>query len=407
MAIRFAVALGVAAAGGFSTGAAAVQAAGANQPRLGGSADAAPTVAFARVANSPFSVGPKPGRPEIADMNGDAKPDIVVVCGSQGEPGSANVFVLLNDGRAQFAAGPGSPFKVGPVHKLAVGDVNGDAKADVAAVEHDSYNVTLMLGDGKGGLQTAAWSPVAAATGQRPHTHDIALADVNRDGKFDVLTTNADDNAISVLLNDGAGKFTAAEGSPFATGRHPYESLNVVDVNSDGKVDIAVTLLMDNRIAVLVGNGKGQFESPAAMRFAVGERPGYAKAVDVNGDRHVDLLTTHDDVGRVDVLLGDGKGGFAAAANSPMRLDVGVWGFAAGDVNRDGRVDLVLGPMRDENVVALLGNGNGTFVRAMLSEANGGKQPNYVALADLNGDNKLDLVTGNYGSGDVSVMVGK
>jgi hypothetical protein len=377
-----------------------------------GPSGAAPKAPYRLSPGSPVMVGPMAGRPSVGDMNGDRIPDVVVACGtccgSRPDPKSGHVVVLLGDGKGEFRDAPGSPFKVASsVRKVALGDFNRDGRLDVAAAQHDSYDVVVFLGDGTGRLAQAPGSPVAASTGTRPHTHEIAAAEVNGDGRVDLLTTNANDNTISVLLGDGTGRFAPAPASPVAAGRHPYDAIAPCDVNGDGRVDLVVPNLAGSAIAVLVGDGTGGFSPAPGSPHRVGDRPGYVAVGDFDRDGDADVAATHDDVGMVDVLLGDGRGGFAPAAGSPVRLAAPVWGIAAHDLDGDGALDLALGAMGDAGPVVLRGDGKGGFAEAGSPVERVGSHAHYVVVADLDRDGRSDLVTGNYGSGDLSVYLGK
>ncbi len=375
---------------------------------------AAGKVDFAPAPGSPYRVGPMAGRPAVGDMNGDGSRDVVIACGiccgDSPKPESGHVVVLLNDGSGRLTAadargGRWTRVLVGPsVRKVALADANGDGALDVFCAEHDTYDVTLLLGDGKGGLVEAPGSPFVAASGARPHTHEIASADLNGDGLADVLTTNANDNAISVLLGDGRGGLTPAAGSPFSCGRHPYDALAVADVDADGSLDVIAPLLAAGKIGVLRGDGRGGLTESAEHKYVVSERPGYVAAGDVNGDGRPDILASHDDVGVIDVLLNDGAGRFTFAEGSPLRVSEPAWGISIADVNGDGSADAVLGAFTRAPIL-LLGDGRGGFSEAAPLAAPAGASPNYVAVADLNADGRLDLVSGNYGSGDVSVFL--
>jgi hypothetical protein len=313
----------------------------------------------------------------------------------------------LGDGRGGFKPAEGSPYQVGPsVRKVALGDVNRDGKLDAVAAEHDTYLVTVLLGDGRGGFRPAPGSPVKTSGGSRPHTHDVVLWDVNRDGALDLLTTNVNDNNVSVLLGDGKGQFTPAPRSPVQVGRGPYDALVLRDLDGDGKPDLVTPNIGGNKLDVLRGDGEGGFARVPGAPFPVGQRPGYVAAADANNDGHLDLLATHDDVGLLAVLLNDGRGSFRHAAGSPLRLSATAWGFDAADLNGDGNVDLALGATGDASPVILLGNGKGEFQELRGLPLKAGKRPEYAVLADLNRDGLPDLVVGNYGSGDVSIFLG-
>ncbi len=356
---------------------------------------------FVAAPGSPFAAGPHPGRPVIADFNADGRPDIALACGAK----TRRILILLNDGAGRFSAAEQAG-EHPHVDTIAVQDFSSDGRPDAAGVEHDSYNVYVLLGDGRGGLTPAPGSPFAAHTGTRPHTHEVASADVNADGHADILTTNADDNAISVLLGDGRAGFTPAPGSPFAAERHPYAGIAIRDLSGDGKPDVAAPLIMSRGIGVYVGDGTGRFSPAPGSPYRVGERPGYVFVDDVDHDGRPDILATHDDVGMLDVLLNDGGGRFRSAPGSPLRVGRPAWSGTTADFDRDGNTDVLLSAQGRGRLTLLLGDGRAGFTEARVDLPTG-DEPNYAAAADLNGDGKPDIVTSNYRSGGVTVLLGR
>jgi len=366
--------------------------------------------AFAETAESPIGVGPMAGEPAIGDCNNDGNLDIVIACGtccgSKPDPESGHVVVLLGDGRGNFARAKGSPIKIASsARKVALGDINNDKRLDILVAQHDSYDIVVLTGDGKGGFVPAPSSPIAASRGGRPHTHDIVTGDVNGDGNLDFLTTNANDNNVSVMLGDGKGNFAHAIGSPVAAGRHPYDVVLLHDLNADGKLDLITPNMVRNEVTVMLGDGKGCFAVSQGSPFALGPRPGYIAIADLNGDGKPDMVAAHDDDPLVAVLIGDGKGGFQPSQSSPLRTEKAVWGTALGDINGDGINDIVTASMSGNHTLVMLGDGKGGFAPAAKSHLRSGTWTNYVALADLDKDGKPDIIASNYGSGDVNIFL--
>jgi peroxiredoxin len=376
--------------------------------------DAAKPPVFKMAPASPIKVGPMAGDPVIADSNHDGNLDIIVACGtccgSPPDPLSGHVQVLLGDGRGGFKPARSSPISVGSsARKVAVGDANHDEHLDIFVAQHESYEIVALLGDGRGGFKHAPGSPFLAASGQhvhpRAHTHSITAGDVNGDGNLDLLTTNANDNSVSVLLGDGKGSFAPSGASPIKAGRHPYDTITLNDVNNDGKADIVTPNLRGNAVMVMLGDGKAGFTPATGAPFALGPRPGYVAVADLNDDGKSDLVATHDDDPLVAALLGDGKGGFNPTPESPLRPPIPVWGLAVADLNGDGIKDLAMGAQVDHRVTIMLGNGKGGFVTAASSPMPAGNRANYVAVADLNRDGKPDIVASSYGSGEITVFL--
>jgi hypothetical protein len=155
----------------------------------------------------------------------------------------------------------------------------------------------------------------------------------------------------------------------------------------------------------MLGDGKGGFAASPGSPFTLGPRPGYVAVADINGDKKPDLVASHDDDPLLAVMIGDGKGGFQPTQASPIRTEKTVWGTALGDINGDGLNDIVTASMSGHHILVMLGDGKGGFAPATRSQLRSGTMTNYVALADLNKDGKIDIVASNYGSGDVNIFL--
>jgi hypothetical protein len=361
---------------------------------------------FAVAPGSPVSVPCGASNVVSGDLNKDGKPDLLVTCGE----GRA-LTVLLGTGGGQFRASNQIPVPDIP-GDVALGDLNGDDKLDLAIDSHDSYGVVVLLGDGKGGLALAPNSPIVMKEGQHPHTHGLAIGDLNGDRKLDLITVNNADNDVSIALGDGRGGFTRAPAT-FAVGPSPYP-MALGDVNNDGYPDIIATatatgplrrqqLPSSFALTLLLNDGHGVFRA-SQLPLRTGQ-PWFAAIGDVNGDSKADVVATHHDQSKLTVLLGDGAGRFTEGSSSPFDFGNNVFQILLADVNNDGRVDALAAA--DVGVRVMLGDGRGTFKPAPGSPFATGKGVWRLAVADVNADGKLDVVTSNLESRSIGILLGR
>lgn len=302
----------------------------------------------------------------------------------------------------------------GIAFSVALADVNGDGHLDVAvADENDPVGlVAILQGNGDGTFQPA----VTYNSGGRSAV-SIGIADLNGDGKPDLVVVNAS-GTLGVLRGNGDGTFQPVV--TYSSGGTSPNSVAVADVNGDGKLDLAVTNQTggnDDVVAVLLGNGDSTFK-PAVTYSSGGFLPSSVALSDVNGDGKVDVLVTSyclvsnpcPGEGVLGVLLGNGNGTFQAAVTYDTGGIEAKW-LAVADVNGDGRTDVVVancGPSGAASCGAgslgvLLGKGDGTFLPVVTYDT-GGDFPNSVAVADVNDDGKRDVLVVN--SFSLGVLLG-
>jgi hypothetical protein len=322
------------------------------------------------------------------DLDGDGKPDAVVATGLfDATDGTDGVSVLVQG--AGGTLGPPTIYPAGKwVSAVALGDLDGDHDLDVVAANNIDDTVSVLVNDGHDVLG----APSAYAAGPGPMS--VVVADFNGDQALDIAVGHFGDATVSVLINDGHGAFAAP--TSFAVGTKP-ERIAARDLDGNGSVDLVAANHDDNTISVLLNQGNGTFATAAT--YAAGINPSSVALGDVDGDGAPDVVVTHDyEYGErnLAVLINDGHGAFAPLVTH--ELGGSQSGLTIGDINGDGHADLVF-TWWSGTLGIMLGDGTGAFDTPLGFVAGGAGTP---VLVDLNGDQKVDVVT--VGSDTCSVL---
>jgi hypothetical protein len=313
-----------------------------------------------------------------ADLNSDGKLDLVLQYSSSfaqiylgngdGTFSNTNNYVLNMPYLNQFA----------PVSGIAIADFNLDGKLDIASGD------SVQLGNANGTFQGIPLGLIPTPT----LISAVAIGDFDKNGTPDVAVTSTQDvngaNSyyVYILSNDGTGKLTL---SNTYTLQDSGEVIVTADFNGDGNLDLVVIGLDPITqywgYSVLLGNGNGSFESPVFYPQNV-NGGGTTVVADFNHDGKLDLAVL--DGQSVAILLGNGDGTFAAPA---QYFDGGGGFLVAADFNGDGKLDLAIG---GPPTALLFGNGDGTFLPAVFPTNLNNFTPQFTA--DLNRDGKPDLL---------------
>jgi hypothetical protein len=360
-----------------------------------------------------------PGSVSIGDLNGDGKPDLAIA-----NVPSNSVSVLLNTtepgatapsyaAQATFATGK-TPISV------SIGDLNGDGRPDLAIANAglNVNSVSVLLNTTAPGATTPSYASQATfATGVTPNS--VAIGDLNGDGKPDLAIANGSSDSVSVLVNTtapGATTPSYANQATFATGDTP-RSVSIGDFNGDGKPDLAVANMSSNSSnsvsvllnATLLGPPSGAI-SPQST-FATGSGSFSVSMGDLNGDGKPDLAIANAISNSVSVLLNTTAPGATApsyASQATFATGTRPYSVSIGDLNGDGKPDLAITNAFSDSMSVLLNTmAPGATTPSYASQATfaTGIFPRSVAIGDMNGDGQPDLAIANYGSNSVSVLL--
>ena len=307
----------------------------------------------------------------VGDFNGDSKADLVIR--TNGANGTS-LSVLLGDGAGNFTSSfTLSVSGITPV-AAAVGDFNGDGIPDLAVASSTSSNVTVLLGNGDGTFLMPASYPVPNSL------QGIAVADFNGDGKADIATADST-TGVNILLGKGDGTFQAAVPYTVNQSGPGFQAAFVLvgDFNGDGKADVVTINANSSTLSVLLGTGTGTLQTPVIT--GIPSQAAQLALADFNADGKADLATNNGFV-----LLGKGDGTFQSAVSYPTGTGAPA-SVAAGDFNGDGNLDLAF----SDGVVGVVpGKGDGTF-QAPVTYPAAGTGASSVLVGDFNGDGKTDL----------------
>lgn len=333
---------------------------------------------------------------QIVDLNNDKKLDVVSDI-------NGTLMAALGQGNGSFNTAVSSDFyQIVNVTQMAFTDLNGDGHTDLIA---GGGTLGIYMGNGDGTFAaptTAAQYIVDSATEQ-----GIALADFNGDGITDIAQLGGDYKQVALFFGNGKGQF---RGAPLVTNASDPNGINwnmetTGKYTTSGYSDAVFLHAIPAGVEMLTGvnDGKGNFTFMQSLAGGVPADLQYIQPIhaDLNGDGKEDLVFTGV-AGNVTVALSKGDGTFAApvSVNLPSTLACPVYYGAAGDVNGDGKTDLVIPYGGDvacgsangapSGFYVLLGKGDGTFATPAFTQA--GMELYSTTLADINGDGRLDLI---------------
>ena len=309
---------------------------------------------------------------------------------------TGNVMIFLGNGDGTFRAGASYAAGLEP-YRAATASLRNNGILDLVVSDRLSNDVNIFLGNGDGTFQPAVQVPTSGESA-------VSVGDFTGGGKMDLLALDGG-CCVEVLPGNGDGTFGAPVTTPLPYGMSGY-AMGVADFNGDGKLDVAVSgeSLPNYQAGILLGNGDGTFRadgyylvSPSPESVAVGR---------FGGGKQVDLAVGNYQGSSISVLLGNGRGKFSQAVDYNTLNPTSV---AVGDLNGDGKEDLVASNidapnnLRVGSVSVFTGNGDGTFQPGLIYPA--GEELYDVAIGDFNGDGKPDLVVVDAGSDAVITLL--
>lgn len=270
---------------------------------------------------------------------------------------------------------------------IAAADVNGDGRPDLLTGSRSSTTVGVWIASGiswRRPLQLQVPAPAWA----------VGAGDFNGDGKQDVMAVVRDLNEVAMFSGNGNGTFQAPIFRP--VGDTP-KSITVADLNKDGLSDAVVGNFVET-VSILMGNRTSGLSAQRRKNTLISMEN--LISADLNGDGNVDVAVIGGD--SIVILRGKGNGDFLAPPKR-IRLADFVWDLAAADFNGDGKMDIAFVNFAADQVSVLTGKGNLVFESPFSFTT--GDIPTRILAADFNNDGNPDIAVSNYGADSISAYV--
>ncbi|CAF3804910.1 unnamed protein product [Rotaria sp. Silwood1] len=340
---------------------------------------------------------PCPQSIAVGDLNNDSQLDVIV-----GNYGMDNIKIFFGDANGTFLTQ--TIFSTGFLSlptSVVVKDLNNNNQLDIVIANSGNDNIGILFGHGNGSFD----GPITYYTDIGSNPQSVDIGDFNGDDQLDIVVANYGSKSVNILLKYDPRAFQSMIWYSTGTNSNP-NSAAIGDLNNDGRLDIVVANRGSGNIGIFFGYDNGTFSRQITFSIGSSSRP-YSVAInDFNNDSRLDIAVANFRSDEIVILLGDGDGTFTNQMRYSTGEDSGSIFIVVGDFNNDKRLDLAVANHASANVGILLGYGNGSFRNQMSYSTGSNSFPLSVTVGDFNHDNWLDFAVVNYATSNLGIRLG-
>ncbi len=340
-----------------------------------------------------FSIGSALGSLANADLDNDGFDDLLTTY-----PSAQAVNYLVNDGNGEYLTESVLTTSTGSYTKIVQANLFDDGYPDLVAITNSNNEFHVFRNTGQNASEPADRYERTRITGNNIAATDIQVADMNNDGKQDVLIASSGDEKISIYLNQSLGHVSFSSEIVLSDNATDVNSIYPADLNMDGFMDVIASEAGANRISVYLNDGDNNFTKSTVSSSISNVRK--VSSFDVNNDGDYDIVALSSGTsGELVYYSGNGDGSFGSIS----QLSSGVDGktFEIGDLNGDGYIDLVTGEQNGTLELYLNdGSSNLIFTESSFEQTGG-----FAGLIIFDADNDGDLEIAVRSTSNAAVFV--
>ncbi|CAF1240880.1 unnamed protein product [Rotaria sordida] len=340
----------------------------------------------------------KPYSIAVEDLNNDDTIDIVV-----SNQDSRNVIIYFGYGNGTFS--PQKPIPISPeslLTMIAIADLNNDKILDivVADVANGYGNISVLYGYGSGQFATLK----TYSTGAYTYPSSFVISDFNNDSRIDLAVLNPTTATIIIMFRDKSTPF--ATQTHFSTGNNSVPtSVAVGDFNNDHQLDIAVANAGTNNIGIFIGHGDGTFDKQRTYSTGDFSFPNSIAVNDFNNDHQSDIVIANLNSSNIGIFFGYGNGSFSIMTNYSTGIGSSPSSIAVADLNKDNRLDLVVVDIGTNKMLVFYGLDNGIFGDPEPYSISYDSRPLSVSIQDFDNDGRLDIAVACFSTDYIEIFL--